>query len=116
MWRTRSAACGGKQASEPGKAQAGSETTRYRERLYAAPFELPYATYRNGTASPLVMIFFYPRHDSFYRLGVRRRNHLETAVALRALPKMDDLAFISILGPFGGNQLIAALNAVCSEA
>ena len=59
---------------------------------------------------------FYPFHNIFYRLGVRRRNDLERAVAFRAVPKMTYLPLIPILGPFGGNQLIVALKAVCPEA
>ena len=54
------------------------------------------------------------RLDIFYRLDVGEG--LETAVAFPAAPNMMDLLLISILGPFGGNQLITALNALYSEA
>jgi hypothetical protein len=59
-----------------------------------------------------------PCLDIFDQLGVRRRNDygLETAVAFRAAPKMKDVLLIEILGPIGGNQLIAALDAVYPEA
>jgi hypothetical protein len=58
---------------------------------------------------------FYPSHNIFYRLGVRRRNDFERAIASRAVPKMSYLPLVTILGPFGGNQLIVALNAICPE-
>jgi hypothetical protein len=50
-----------------------------------------------------------PCHGIFHHLRVD--DGLEGAV-----PKMTYLPFISILGPFGGNQLIVALNAICPEA
>ena len=59
---------------------------------------------------------FYSFHNIFYRLGMRRRNDLERAVAFRAVPKMTYLPLIPILGPFGRNELTAALNAVRPEA
>jgi hypothetical protein len=40
----------------------------------------------------------------------------ETIVAFPAAPNMMDLSLIPILGPFGGDQLISALNAVHPEA
>ena len=58
---------------------------------------------------------FYPSHNIFYRLGVRRRDDFERAIASRAAPKVTYLPPIPILGPFGGNQLIVALNAICPE-
>ena len=58
---------------------------------------------------------FYPSHSIFYRLGVRRRNDFERAIASRALPKMTYLPIVTILGPFGGNQLIVASNAICPK-
>ena len=58
---------------------------------------------------------FYPSHNIFYRLGVRRRNDFERAIASRALPKMTNLPLVTIFGPFGGNQLIGASNAICPE-
>ena len=56
--------------------------------------------------------------DIFYRLGVGRKRdeRLKTAVASPTVPNMMDLPLIPILGPFGGNQLIAALNALGAEA
>ncbi len=59
---------------------------------------------------------FYPFHDISYRFGVRRRNDLERAIASQAMPKMTYLPLIPILGPFGRNQLIVALSAICAEA
>ena len=59
---------------------------------------------------------FYPSHNIFYRLGVRRRNDFERAIAHRAVPKMTYLPLIPILGPFRGNQLFVASNAICAEA
>ena len=58
---------------------------------------------------------FYPSHNIFYRLGVRRRDDFERAIASRAVPKVTYLPPIPILGPFGGNQLIVASNAICPE-
>jgi hypothetical protein len=58
---------------------------------------------------------FYPSHNIFYRLGVRRRNDFERAIAARAVPKMTYLPLVTILGPFGGNQLVVASNAICPE-
>ena len=68
---------------------------------------------RAGVASSHDM--FYPSHNIFYRLRLRRRNDFERAIASRAVPKMTYLSFVTILGPFGSNQLIAASNAICSE-
>jgi hypothetical protein len=58
---------------------------------------------------------FYPSHNIFYQLGVRRRNDFERAVASRAPPEVPYLPILMILGPFGGNQLIVASNAICPE-
>jgi hypothetical protein len=68
---------------------------------------------REGVASSLVVS--YPSHNIFYRLGVCMRNDFERAIASRAAPKVTYLSSIPILGPFGGNQLIVALNAICPE-
>jgi hypothetical protein len=68
---------------------------------------------REGVASSHDI--FYPTHNIFYRLGVRRRNDFERAIASRAVPKVTYLPSIPILGPFGGNQLIVASNAICPE-
>jgi hypothetical protein len=59
--------------------------------------------------------FFYPSHNIFYRLGVHSRNDFKRAIASRAAPKVTYLPSISILGPFGSNQLIVASNAICPE-
>jgi hypothetical protein len=48
--------------------------------------------------------------------SVRRPSDLERVIAFRAAPKMKNMSLIPILGPFGGNQLIAALNAVRPKA
>ena len=59
---------------------------------------------------------FYPSHNIFYRLGARRRNDFEKAIASRALPEMPYLPIVMILGPLEGNQLAVASNAICPEA
>ena len=58
---------------------------------------------------------FYPSHNIFYRLGARRGNDFERAIASRAAPKVTYLPPIPIFGPFGGNQVIVASNAICPE-
>jgi Caspase domain len=57
-----------------------------------------------------------PMDELAARFPVRRPNDLEGVIAFRAAPKMKDMSLIPILGSFGGNQLIAASNAVCPEA
>jgi len=44
---------------------------------------------------------FYASHDFFYRLGVGRRNDLETTITFRAAPKIDEVTFIPMLTTFG---------------
>jgi hypothetical protein len=39
-----------------------------------------------------------------------------TSKEFRAALKMKDVPLIPMLGPFGSNQFVAALNAVCPEA
>jgi hypothetical protein len=58
---------------------------------------------------------FYPSHNIFYRLGVRRRNDFKRAIASRAAPKVTYLPIVTIFRPFGRNQLIVASNAICPE-
>jgi hypothetical protein len=58
---------------------------------------------------------FYLSHNICYRLGVRRRNDFERAIASGAVPKMTYLPLVTIFGPFGGNQLIVASDAICPE-
>jgi hypothetical protein len=53
------------------------------------------------------------RHDIFHRLGID--DGLKTIVALPTAPKMTILLLTPILGPFGSNQLVAALSAVHPE-
>jgi hypothetical protein len=57
-------------------------------------------------------------HDIIHRFGVGRKRdyRLETAIAFPTLPNMMDLPLIPILGPFGGNQLTVASDAVRPEA
>jgi len=50
------------------------------------------------------------------RDGRNQNRSLETAVAFLAAPKMADVPFIPMLGPFRGNQLGTALNAFHSKA
>ncbi len=59
---------------------------------------------------------FYSSHHLFYRPDVRRRNDLEGAAAFRAVPLMSDLPLVSILGLFGRDERVGALNALHSEA
>jgi hypothetical protein len=74
------------------------------EWLRAAPLELPYASSGDGKISSLVLISSIVSHDG-----------LEIAVAFPTVPNMMDLPLISILGPFGCNQLIPALSALHPE-
>ena len=41
-----------------------------------------------------------------------RRDGLEAGLAIPTMPNMIDLPLIAILGPYGGNQFLAALNAL----
>jgi len=43
--------------------------------------------------------------------GRKRDDRLEVEVTFPAVPKMTDLPLIPILRPFGGNQLVTALDA-----
>ena len=57
---------------------------------------------------------FAPYHGIFRHLRVD--DSFETAVAFATTPMMTILLLAPILGPFGGDQLIVALNALRPEA
>jgi hypothetical protein len=86
----------------------------YRREVKKIWHFLRHQPWRDGVASSHNI--FYPSHNIFYRLGVRRRNDFERAIAPRAVPKMTYLPLIPIFGPFRGNQLFVASNAICAEA
>jgi hypothetical protein len=52
---------------------------------------------------------------SFQPLSICCCQSSETAVAFWAAPNVTDVPFIPIFGPFGGNQVIAALSALHPE-
>jgi hypothetical protein len=74
------------------------------EWLRAAPLELPYASGGDGKISSFVVISSIVSNDG-----------LEIAVAFPTVPNMMNLPLISVLGPFGCNQLILALSALHPE-
>ena len=47
--------------------------------------------------------------------GRTQDERLKTAVAIQAAPNMTDALIAAVLGPFGGYQLITALNALHRE-
>jgi hypothetical protein len=47
--------------------------------------------------------------------GRTQDERLKTAVAIQAAPNMTDALIAAVLGPFGGYQLITALNALHPE-
>jgi hypothetical protein len=59
-----------------------------------------------------------PCREIFHLLGVggKQDARLETAAALPAVPNMTGALIAPVLRPFGGDQLITALNAFRSEA
>jgi hypothetical protein len=74
-----------------------------------APLELPYATSSDGKISSLVVIFFI----DFVSAGNKTR---ESKSAFPAVPNMTGALIAPVLRPFGGDQLITALNAFHPEA
>ena len=71
------------------------------EWIWPLPLNLSYAINRDGKICPLL--------QSFYRFGIDKC--LKTVVAFPTAPNMMDLLLTPILGPFGGNQLLTALDA-----
>ena len=59
-----------------------------------------------------------PCREIFHLIGVGRKQdeRLETAAAFPAVPNMTGALIAPVLRPFGGNQLITALNAFHPEA
>ena len=79
------------------ESQSERRDKHYGERLYAAPRTALSDQPQGGIIFPS-HDSFYSSHDIFYRLGVRRRDDLETAVAFRATPTMKNVPLIPILG------------------
>ena len=76
--------------------------------------EWRFAAPRTALPDPSRREHFVASHGIFRHLGFD--DGFETAVALPTVPNMMDLPLITILRPFGRNQLIVAIGAVHPEA